>query len=174
MNPTRLSECRALVLEISMVEDRKRGAGGAVQSRAGTSMAARLAGLVMLAACSAPPTYLDFGTQRTTPHSVCSKRIDAGWIYASMPTAWDSPGVRIGELGSTSPLSANSTCGASWDCRYFYLRTVDAGHNLVEWCDRSRVTVSRGADGGDVVEAIAWCPSRLVRLRADVTGPCPP
>lgn len=129
---------------------------------------ARLA-LMLLAACSPPPTYLDLGTQRITPHSVCAKRLDAGWIYQSH--APHPPWVIIGELGVTSPFSANTTCSASWDCRYFYLHTQDAGF---EWCHRSRVTVTKGADAGDVVDAIAWCPARLVRMRADVTGPCAP
>jgi hypothetical protein len=63
---------------------------------------------------------------------------------------------------------------AAPDCEYFWIFTVDAGVYSPEVCSRSHVKMGRAVDGGEVVEGLAWCPSGLVRLRADVIDPCPP
>ena len=134
--------------------------------------------LVAFAACNSP-TYLKLGRQSATPYSVCGARSDGGWgfsspipSYGSRPTA---PAVIMGQRGALARLEPDRTCtGVNADCRWFWLATLDAGIYSFEECSRSRVTIEESVDGGDLIEAIAWCPSGLVRLKAESTGPCPP
>lgn len=130
--------------------------------------------LVAFAACS-PPTYLKVGTENVAPYSVCGGRRDGGWGFMSPSAGPRATKVFLQEAGSVGRLAPNRNCiRAGDDCRVFVLFTLDAGLYSPEECTRSRVTIEESSDGGDLIEAIAWCPSGLVRLKAESTGECPP
>lgn len=86
------------------------------------------------------------------------------------------PALVISQRGPRNLLAVDQDCSRTVShCNFFLLGvTDDAGISNVEKCLWSRSSVSAGGDGGDVVEALAWCPSGVVRLRAESIGECPP
>lgn len=138
-----------------------------------SSFAACLCAMLALTACNAP-TYLKHGRDTVSPFTVCGERVDAGWMYGNAT----SPGTRFYTVthGEAQRELVGRTCedGETHDCTKFVLFVLDAGAYGPEECSRSVVSFSVSEDGGDRVKATAWCPSGLVRMRADFTGKCEP